>query len=329
MVVGDRARSSSDPVDEMYERAITITRTMRDLAPVAAYALSAWDPCSGTHRHVTLASEGFSDSLLGHVNDEYVRDNPGFHLLHTRGLAALRWRDFKREWGLDFAKTRTAEEYAIPEGFHEGSTACLWRPDGRYTGALHVSWANPRAATDDRRDVIEQFRPLLASVCDMLGSAQIVADSAAPGAHAVLLAPNDVACDVPGRATGPHLGGGGALREVVSSSTPRSRFLWADASGECHRVEIFPCRGDTLLVTERSLPWPYGLTPRELEILDLISQGLSNPQIGTILFVSPRTVSKHVEHLLEKLDCASRSQMAAMAVREGLLLSHAPSAELV
>ncbi len=49
-----------------------------------------------------------------------------------------------------------------------------------------------------------------------------------------------------------------------------------------------------------------GVTPREMEILTLIATGLTNREIATRLFLSPRTVEKHVEHLLTKTDSLSR-----------------------
>jgi DNA-binding NarL/FixJ family response regulator len=77
-------------------------------------------------------------------------------------------------------------------------------------------------------------------------------------------------------------------------------------------------------VTERAIEAPYLLTARELEILHLVAAGLSNAEIGEQLFVSRRTASTHVEHILSKLDCASRTELAAKAVDEGLLLVEKP-----
>jgi DNA-binding CsgD family transcriptional regulator len=59
----------------------------------------------------------------------------------------------------------------------------------------------------------------------------------------------------------------------------------------------------------RALP-QAGLTHREAEVLALVSEGLSNKQIGAQLHLSPRTVEKHVESLLRKTSRASRTQLA-------------------
>ncbi len=61
-----------------------------------------------------------------------------------------------------------------------------------------------------------------------------------------------------------------------------------------------------------------GLTPREVDVLRLLTQGRSNREIGEDLFISPRTVNFHVTNLLAKLELDSRAAAAAFAVRHGL-----------
>ena len=60
------------------------------------------------------------------------------------------------------------------------------------------------------------------------------------------------------------------------------------------------------------------LTKRELEILNLIAQGLENREIAQQLVVSEATVRTHVSNILGKLHLASRTQAALYALREGL-----------
>ena len=60
-------------------------------------------------------------------------------------------------------------------------------------------------------------------------------------------------------------------------------------------------------------------TGREIEILDLIAEGLTNREIGKRLFLSEETVKSHVRHLLTKLQATSRAQAVTIGFRRGLL----------
>jgi DNA-binding NarL/FixJ family response regulator len=61
------------------------------------------------------------------------------------------------------------------------------------------------------------------------------------------------------------------------------------------------------------------LTPRELDVLKLIAQGLSNPEIAERLVLSEHTVHRHLANILAKLGLSSRAAAAAWGVRTGLV----------
>jgi len=63
----------------------------------------------------------------------------------------------------------------------------------------------------------------------------------------------------------------------------------------------------------------FGITPRELEILVLIAEGLSNREIAGRLFVSENTVKTNSSRLFEKLDARRRTQAVQIAKAAGLL----------
>jgi DNA-binding NarL/FixJ family response regulator len=60
------------------------------------------------------------------------------------------------------------------------------------------------------------------------------------------------------------------------------------------------------------------LTDREREVLALLAQGKTNRQIAESLIITPNTVKKHVDHILQKLDVGTRAAAAAIAARAGL-----------
>lgn len=79
------------------------------------------------------------------------------------------------------------------------------------------------------------------------------------------------------------------------------------------------------LVRERSINqsqqrFPHiNLSPRELEVLKLIVEGLSNNQIGEKLNISLDTVKSHIRHIMDKLSVSDRTQAAVRALRSGLI----------
>jgi DNA-binding NarL/FixJ family response regulator len=69
------------------------------------------------------------------------------------------------------------------------------------------------------------------------------------------------------------------------------------------------------------------LTSRELEVFRLMTQGLSNAEIGAALFISDTTVKTHVTRLLSKLQLRDRAQAIVLAYRTGLFESPSPFAD--
>jgi DNA-binding NarL/FixJ family response regulator len=91
--------------------------------------------------------------------------------------------------------------------------------------------------------------------------------------------------------------------------------------------------GELLARVRRLLPLPAALTvapagrltPREREVMTLLADGLSAPEIADRLVITPGTVEKHIEHILAKLGVHSRAQAVAVALR-GQMLGEWPEA---
>jgi DNA-binding NarL/FixJ family response regulator len=63
----------------------------------------------------------------------------------------------------------------------------------------------------------------------------------------------------------------------------------------------------------------YGLSDREIEVLQLLADGMSNKEIAAKLFISTQTVKTHIAHIFEKLGVSDRTEAVASALRRGLV----------
>ncbi len=143
--------------------------------------------------------------------------------------------------------------------------------------------------------------------------------TAAPGARIVMLTASDEEADlyeaIKGGASG-YL-----LKDASTDEVAQAIRVVADGQSL-----ISPSMAMKLLDefkqmsrVDRSAPAIPRLTERELEVLRLVAQGLSNREIGKQLFISENTVKNHVRNILEKLQLHSRMEAVMYAVREKLL----------
>ena len=97
-------------------------------------------------------------------------------------------------------------------------------------------------------------------------------------------------------------------------------WLAGELEGLCARARLrvadAPPNGEA--AAEQAPEDPFGLTPRERQVLALVARGATNREIGAQLFMAEKTASVHVSRILSKLDVRSRTQAAAVAHRLGL-----------
>ncbi|MEI8411972.1 MULTISPECIES: response regulator transcription factor [unclassified Kribbella] len=209
------------------------------------------------------------------------------------------------------------------------------------------------AVVDDQEVVRAGFGALLGTQPDFE-----VTGTAADGAEAIRLCrercPDVVLMDV----RMPVLDGIEATRQIVAEAGPGPRILMlttfdldehvydalaAGASGFLLKdvtaerlfdaVRVIASGGGLLapsvtrrLISEFARQRPArtailgNLTPREIEVLGLIAEGLSNPEIATRLVVSEETVKTHVSRLLGKLSLRDRTQAVIAAYESGLVV---------
>jgi DNA-binding CsgD family transcriptional regulator/tetratricopeptide (TPR) repeat protein len=102
--------------------------------------------------------------------------------------------------------------------------------------------------------------------------------------------------------------GAGWLRSEVEGLAARARLALGDVVTEPEQAPQADGAED-----------PFGLTPRERQVLELVARGATNREIGAELFMAEKTASVHVSRILAKLDVRSRTEAAGVAHRLGLV----------
>jgi DNA-binding NarL/FixJ family response regulator len=103
-------------------------------------------------------------------------------------------------------------------------------------------------------------------------------------------------------------------------AAPEDEILAGIRSVASGGVALDP-RMAALLVSRVQTPAAPTLSPRESEVLELVGEGLSNPEIGRRLFLSEATVKTHLLHVFEKLEVSDRTRAVTRAMELGLLRS--------
>jgi DNA-binding NarL/FixJ family response regulator len=98
--------------------------------------------------------------------------------------------------------------------------------------------------------------------------------------------------------------------DKVAATRRRQRTVAATGTAN---AEVIPFTGPIQQLEQEP-------TMREIEVLQLISDGLVNREIGQRLFLSEETVKSHVRHLLAKLQSRSRAHAVAVGFRRGLIV---------
>src|SRR4051794_28900127 len=110
------------------------------------------------------------------------------------------------------------------------------------------------------------------------------------------------------------------LADVLAAAhTPGAPWLRGEAEGLAGRARLALATVDEAPPSATAGEDPFGLTPRERQVLELLAGGATNREIGAQLFMAEKTASVHVSRILAKLDVRSRTEAAAVAHRFGFV----------
>lgn len=313
--------SSTRPLGD---RAHGMLGQLRRLVPFDAAWLALADPQSGNY--TSLASVDLDEETLGYLSGPRMAAD--IEMTQTdRAGPPLSPSDLPYP-AEDLA---TWAECLHPGGIHEALAVALYDRSQRHVGFLALLSGSTRPPALSARRRLHRLAPVLARGVDPvrgLAAAARVVTGASAGA--VLRSDRHVE-PLPG------LDGDALLEDespvvavawqLMDEGQVLASFLWPRDGGSGPdayvRVTVLarseePSTSILGAVVLSPLPDLRGLTPRELEVLGLLVDGRSNQQIAHVLFVSPRTVAAHLEHILVKLGAPTRTLAAVRAERQGL-----------
>ena len=303
-------------------RAEAILEEIRRLIPFEAAEISAFNPL--TNEFSEVFETGYDDRVV-----DGLRSDRFLEIMELLGLPEtgipIRMKDLPGDPYDNWA----VSDLLIPAGYREGMTMALRTPDGRFTGVLNLSTTSQEHPSDVARAAIAQMCAALGTLTDPTRDGRWLAMLLGAGSMAVGLDANGGTVHLPGIATHPLLADGTDLVVTAKQNAGMrtwNSFMWPDEEA-WFRIRVVPCDGEQRIDT-RGINAVVSmdavdlgpLSRRELEVLTLAAEGLSNSEIGDALVISSRTVGTHVEHVLNKLGAPNRAAAVAYAMREGLVM---------
>ncbi|MDD7966380.1 helix-turn-helix transcriptional regulator [Actinomycetospora lemnae] len=287
-----------------------------EVVPADCVSLAVHDPATGGHRTLASSYPAAVDVIVDtrmHTDRLFTAVRAGRHAVRVRDLAPARRRG------------EIFERIIVPQGFRDGLTLCLFAADDRYVGMVNASMLDARHPDDDTVALLELLAPDLAAALDPVPvPAPRTAGLGDDGTDGLLVERADRVAVLSAGArpdlVTPPSPLAGVVADVLAGAPVPGPVLLVTAAGEVVGVELH-ATASGVLVLHRAVAPPAGLTVRELEVLDGVAHGLSNPEIGARLGISPRTVATHVEHVLAKTGARNRVAAARRAARWGLLVA--------
>ena len=108
------------------------------------------------------------------------------------------------------------------------------------------------------------------------------------------------------------------VHAVLPREAPAEQIVAALYAASAGLIAV-PAESSSLIVPAAAESMVETLTPREMETLEMLAEGLSNKQIAARLSISEHTAKFHVNSILGKLDAATRTEAVMRGIRTGLL----------
>lgn len=309
-VIGRRAGIAVDP---------TIADTFLQHGRELLAEISAIDPSVAVIEHEPRPhhriTERQLDEVAGAFADMVDLKSPYFHG-HSSGVARL------------------AEAAAIQLGLPESEIARIRRAglllDLGRVGIANGIWDKPGPLTASEWEQVRlhpyhserilSSAPMLAPLASLAGMHHERLDGS--GYHRQVAAPM-----IP---TGARLLAAADAYQAMTEERPHRPALTPATAAKHLRDDAAAGRLDTEAVRavleaaghqvpRTQLNWPAGLSDREIEVLRLVARGCSNREIGDRLFISPKTVDHHVQHIYSKAGVSTRAGAAMFAMEHDLL----------
>lgn len=299
------------------ERAAYVIEELQGIVPHVACEIVSLNPLTGESD--VLASTGYSEDVLDNLHSEDFHELMRLLNLPYSGRP-VRMKDLPG----DPLDNWAVSDVLIPAGYSEGMTMCLHSSDGRFTGVMNLSTVSTEHPSDIARDAISSLCAALGNMTDATQAGHWIQMLLGSGSMAIGLDSAGETVSIPGMSGHRLLVDDSDLIKVAQKSAVHNSwgsFIWPDAD-DWFKVRVVPCKGEQNFASVVSMDSiEIGpLSRRELEVLTLAAEGLSNHEIGDALVISNRTVASHVEHILDKLGAPNRAAAAAYALREGLIL---------
>jgi DNA-binding CsgD family transcriptional regulator len=321
----------ADSTSPLPQRSQKMLQSLRRLVPFDAAWLAVADPMNSTY--TCAASTALDERTLEYLSGpKMARD------IKVTGTDRARPPLSPSDLPYPAGDLPTWAECLIPAGIHEALAIALFDTGRRHVGFLALLYGSKEPPSPVARRRLHQLTPVLARGIDPLRSLAAAARVVRGATAGAVLCREGATRPLPGLDGDALLAEGSPVvtlaRSCVDDGQVYASFLWPRGGRHAPdghlRVTVLASPGEapaSVLGTVVLSPVTdlRGLTPRELEVLGLLIDGCSNQQFARALFVAPRTVAAHLEHILVKLGAPSRTLAAVRAEREGLYVPVLPS----